>query len=52
MQNSIQDDDKPNNSTGAQVLQLITRQSSLLGSTLKLSNNESADITIVGDNIG
>ncbi|XP_065914251.1 adhesion G protein-coupled receptor L3-like [Dysidea avara] len=49
--NMEEDDDKPNNSTGAQVLQLITRQSSLLGSTLKLSNNESADITIVGNNI-
>ena len=47
-----QDDDKPSNSTGAQVLQLITRQSSLLGSTLKLDDIESADITIVRDNIG
>ncbi|XP_065914522.1 adhesion G-protein coupled receptor D1-like [Dysidea avara] len=46
-----QDDDKPSNSTGAQVLQLITRQSSLLGSTLKLDDIESADITIVRDNI-
>jgi len=48
----MQDYDKPENSAGAQLLQIVARLSWLIGSTLQLNDTESASITIVRDNIG